>query len=298
MARIQRRSRQEESDAHHFRVFFTAVIGWTFWSIAVISFIASHLVVSYLPVSYLIQGEEVTIPFECTYDKVSSRLTDDIEATGKHIINGRVYYYSLMLSQVYWVIIASLYAYYYYHKDTRRPVIIYCPAFMSVIMTIHHFVGVSVWQNNGGCEDTLKTMDFRALREGFQSRGEFKRGPALQCLVIVIAFDFLWICLVCTFLSSYLRNILHEEAVQRVRRRSRSVSVPRSRSSSRRNNRVLGLQVRRSGVGEVQIIQSRSRSARRAHITGRRQGRRSRSRSRNMRRSPNINIVALPNANQ
>jgi len=140
-------------------------------------------------------------------------------------------------------------------------------------MIIHHFISVAVWQYNGGCEDTLKGMDFRALREGFQSRGEFQRGQALLSLVAAIVFDLVWICLVCTFVSNHFSRNLREEAIQQIRRQSSS--IPRSRSFSRRNNRALGMQVVSRPMGrsvdQVQIFRSRSRSSRRTHISGRRQ---------------------------
>ena len=104
-------------------------------------------------------------------------------------------------------------------------------------------MSVAVWQYNGGCEvdsffhyfvmfhcneDTLKGMDFRALREGFQSRGEFQRGQAMLSLVAAIVFDLVWICLVCTFVSNHFsrRGNLREEAIQQIRIHSSSIPVP------------------------------------------------------------------------
>ena len=90
------------------------------------------------------------------------------------------------------------------------------------IFTIHYFVMFHCH------EDTLKGMDFRALREGFQSRGEFQRGQAMLSLVAAIVFDLVWICLVCTFVSNHFsrRGNLREEAIQQIRIHSSSIPVP------------------------------------------------------------------------
>merc|ERR1719204_268473 len=126
-----------------------------FFIVVVLTLFASQGILSYLPVVYDIDGVDVEVRFDCTYDKVSSSFIDDIPAKDSHEVNGRIFSEILIGAQIFWGLIATNLASQIYHAIPKDPCTICYPVFLTLCMLASHISSICVWELQGGCKESL-----------------------------------------------------------------------------------------------------------------------------------------------
>jgi len=185
-----------------------------FFIVVVLTLFASQGILSYLPVVYDIDGVDVEVRFDCTYDKVSSSFIDDIPAKDSHEVNGRIFSEILIGAQIFWGLIATNLASQIYHAIPKDPCTICYPVFLTLCMLASHISSICVWELQGGCKESLDDFDFLSLRDGFKEKLDFQVGEGIRFLAIVIVLDVICICVICRIMHFQSNQLLRQHRIR------------------------------------------------------------------------------------